>query len=217
MRRICCLLILLCITQVTRAQSFPPPGNLIVNGDFEGGFSGWQGTYGLLTTSAYPLNPAPLSGMTVGVVLAGQDSMTQTIPTTIGVTYEITLNMRLADLGGNGTPIEGDSGGNPGRISVIFGGQVLDQVLVQNRTTWNSWTYDFVAQSDSSQLALMDPQSIFQNHTIERAGDVFFDNVSIVPIPEPVPGKLFVVFAAIASVLRMVSGRQPPPARRKCE
>src|SRR4051812_33532440 len=80
-----------------------PPGNLLVNGNFESGFSGWFGTYGYWdTTASGPLNPPPLSGTKVGIVDASQDPMSQIIPTTPGVTYQLRFGARLVDVDANG-------------------------------------------------------------------------------------------------------------------
>ena len=181
------LILLLCgLTRFAHGQTFPPAGNLIMNGDFESGFSGWNGTYGLLTLQNYPMNPAPLSGTTVGVSLAGEPVMDQTISTVIGTTYEIKIGMRLPDLGGNGIPIEGDSHGDPALISVIWEGGTAQQILVQNRNTWNIFTLDVVAQSTSSDLAFLNPQFYFDaNHQLEFSASPFLDNISVVAVPEP--------------------------------
>jgi len=93
--------------------------NLVQNGGFDNGFSGWNGTYGLFSAT---MNPAPLSGTTVAELDGGQNPMFQSFPTVPGITYQVNWGMRLPDLDGNGIPIVGDSTTGPGEFNVNLNG-----------------------------------------------------------------------------------------------
>ncbi len=207
-RKVIQILILLSFVQLAHSQTFPPPGNLIVNGDFESGFAGWAGTYGLLTLNNYPLNPAPLSGITVGVLPDGQAPMTQTVQTTIGTTYQFSIGMRLPDLGGNGVPIFGNSLVDPSTINLYWNGQRIDQIFLQNRNTWNMFTVDVVAQATSSTLTFVD-SSTFINGNFVSADSVFVDNASLVAVPEPAAVKILVAFVALVGIRRALLPQGP--------
>jgi len=138
-------LILTCSTQ---AQ------NLLVNGGFESGFSGWNGTYGLYSGT---INPAPLSGRTVGELDGGQNPMYQSFATIPGVTYELKYGRRLPELDGNGIPIVGESTYGPAMLYTTLNG-ALTQEFISNRTAWNFLTLDFVATGTSSTVSFSVPK-----------------------------------------------------------
>src|ERR1700722_2884900 len=148
---------------------FLAPGNLIANGDFENGFTGWVGTYGLLSLNNYPINPGPLSGTTVGVVDDSEPAMRQSISTVVGTTYAISFGIRLPDLGPNGVPIEGDSDVDPALLNLMCNDQSVVQLLVLNRTIWANYTFDFTAQSTSSELEFSIPEYLSFPGQLERS------------------------------------------------
>jgi len=167
---------------LTAAPPISPPGNLIVNGGFDNGFSGWNGTYGLFSQS---ITPPPLSGNTVAILDGGEPPMTQSIPTIPGLIYEIDLGARLPDLDGNGIPIVGDSTTGPGVLSVYWNSQPVRSITTQART-WNIYTFDVTATGTSSQLAFSVPEYIFIGNSFQRSASIFLDNVSVtVAVPEP--------------------------------
>jgi hypothetical protein len=170
-------------------------GNLIVNGGFDNGFSGWDGTYGLYSGA---MNPPALSGNTVADLDGGEPSMFQSFPTVPGITYQVEWGRRLPDLGANGVPIIGESFVGPGMLNVYLNGQLI-QDFVQNRTTWSFYTVDFVATGTSTELSFSVPQVILVNNSFQPSDSIFLDNVSAFAVPEPslcgllLVGAVFVV------------------------
>jgi len=180
-------LTLLVATGSISAPAAQPP-DLIVNGGFDNGFSGWNGTYGLYNR---PMTPAPLSGNTVAILDGGEPPMFQSFPTVFGITYEVDWYMRLPELDANGIPVSGESTVGPGVLSVDLNGQFV-QDLVQNRNTWNFYTMDFVATGSSSLLSFSVPQYISVGGGVQRSESIFLDNVSAFAVPEPSAGVLLV-------------------------
>ena len=175
---------LVSVVQVARGVPYPPEGNLIVNGSFENGFTGWAGTYGISQPKNYPINPGPLSGLDVGLVDDSEPSMRQTVSTVIGNRYELSFGMRLPDLGSTGHPIDGDSVVGPALLNLAINNQLLTQLLVQNRTTWMIFTFDFTASSTSSELEFSIPHTFILNGQVQESESAFIDNVSMVAVPE---------------------------------
>ncbi len=155
--------------------------NLFLNPGFDLGFGGWDGTYGLYSG---PMNPPALSGNTVADLDGGEPAMYQSFTTIPGVTYQVSWGRRLPDLDGNGIPIVGESTLGPGMLNVNLNGQNI-QDFVQNRTTWNFYTVDFVATGTSSQLSFNVPEFILVGSSFQRSESVFLDNVSAIAVPEP--------------------------------
>jgi hypothetical protein len=151
--------------------------NLIVNPYFTG-FFGWNGTYGLYSGT---VNPPPMFGTTVAWLDGGEPPMFQSFPTVPGLTYEVSWNRRLPDLGGNGIPILGESTVGPGLLNISLNGQFM-QDMVLNRTTWQYDTVDFVATGTSTSSSFSVQQYLNGG---ARSESVFFDYVSAVQIPEP--------------------------------
>ena len=176
--------------------------NLIQNGGFDNGFSGWNGTYGLLSLS---INPPALSGTTVAILDGGQNPMFQSFPTVAGKTYEVEWYMRLPELDDGGIPISGESTVGPAVLNINLNGQFVHE-LVQNRSTWILYTMDFVATGTSSLLSYSVPQYIIVDGGFQRSESVFLENVSAIAVPEPsVCGMLLV--GAVLLVRRQMSGR----------
>jgi hypothetical protein len=155
--------------------------NLIQNGGFENGFTGWNGTLGIYNA---PMNPPPLTGSHVAILDGGQNPMFQSFSTVPGLTYEVKWGQRLPDLDQDGIPVVGDSTTGPGALTINLNGTFLTD-SVQNRVTWGFYTVDFVATGTTSQLALSVPQYILVNNQLQRSASVFIDNVSAVLVPEP--------------------------------
>lgn len=170
--------------------------NLIINPYFTEGFSGWDGTYGLYSGA---LNPSPLYGNTVGVVYGEEPAMFQSFDTEIGVTYEVTWNVRLPDLGPNGVPILGDSTVGPAGLDVDLNGQFMPEII-QNRTSWQSYTVDFTATGTSTGLSFQVPEYIDGS----PSDSVFMDYVSAVAVPEPSNwAMLLLAFSVLAFRMRL--------------
>jgi hypothetical protein len=151
--------------------------NLIVN-PYINGFYGWNGTYGLYSGA---VNPPPMVGNTVAWLDGGEPPMFQSFPTVPGLTYEVSWNRRLPDLGGNGVPILGESTVGPGLLNISLNGQFMQDMVV-NRTTWQSDTVDFVATATATSLSFSVSQYLPGG---ARSESVFFDYVSAVQVPEP--------------------------------
>ncbi len=149
--------------------------NLIVNGGFESGLTGWYGSYGIINST-----PNTIDGTHVGVILdigssSGHQTLSQTISTTPGLTYLLQFDMRLPELDANGHPILGNSNGGSTTISVNWNGLTLESIPVTSR----SWTlYDIQVAADESSTVLN-----FYNPSI--AAWPFIDGVSVAPAPEP--------------------------------
>jgi hypothetical protein len=159
---------------------WPVPGNLIINGSFENGYLGWDGTLGLYNT------PNPLSGTTVGVNTDIWSSsvgrcMYQTLATTPGMTYRIGFGLRLPELfeiaPGIWVPVAGDSSGASTVINLLWNSSDLRDIPVTDHNHWTLYTLDVVADTTSSTLT-------FYNGPGSRAWP-FVDNVSVVAVPEP--------------------------------
>jgi hypothetical protein len=151
--------------------------NLIVNGSFESGFSGWQGTWGY-----YDHSPNPVSGSHVGVLIdishssVGQ-TMYQHVPTTPGLTYELTFALRLPEFSpGTTVPVVGDSRGGSTTISLRIDDVSIASIPVVNRNTWSFYDYDFTATQSSTRINFFNPSSLAWP---------FIDAVSMTVVPEP--------------------------------
>ncbi|MDB6019152.1 MAG: hypothetical protein JWR19_3641 [Pedosphaera sp.] len=198
----CALLLAIYLGPYTcRAQT-----NLILNGGFESGFAGWVGTYGILKPQNYAINPGPLDGVTVGVVDASQQPMRQTIATIVGLTYEINFGMRLPDLDSSGVPIAGDSIVGPALLTLAINNQPLSQTLVQNRTGWLNYSFDFTANSASSELEFSIPQYLLLNGQLQRSESAFIDSVTVIEVvPEPTAMMLVLVAGSMLAIIQVNS------------
>ena len=175
-----------------RAAGYPPPGNLIVNGSFENGFTGWAGTLGLYNS------PNTLSGTTVGVDTdiwssSVNQCMSQTFATTPGLTYQIAFGIRLPELfqiaPGIWVPVTGDSSGSSTTIDLRWNNQTVQSIPVTLRD-WTLYSIDAVANTSSSMIT-------FYNGPGSQAWP-FVDNVSVVVVPEPaIPALLLAGLGAV--------------------
>ena len=149
--------------------------NLIVNGGFEDGFTGWYGTYGISVRT-----PDTIDGTHVGVIddigsSSVNETLTQTIYTHPGVTYLLQFDMRLPELDAHGHPISGNSDGGSTTISVNWNGLTLESIPVTSRS-WILYDIQVVADQNSTVLNFYNPSI---------AAWPFIDGVSVSPVPEP--------------------------------
>ena len=184
MRKGTLLVLFLCSPAVLlKAQTLPsvvlPPGSIVVNGGFESGFGGWNGTYGYIDMPG-----AALEGNRAGVVTdVGSSSvgqpMWQTLSTVPGAQYHLSFSL----LSGYGRAGEQSQGNLGSPVNVWWGGSLLSgdgQYLGVFRntstTTWQTWGFDLTANSSSTLLQFID-------YTDMRWQ--LIDAVSVVPVPEP--------------------------------
>ncbi|MBI1841766.1 MAG: hypothetical protein HYR88_13075 [Verrucomicrobia bacterium] len=178
--------------------------NLIVNGGFEAGTTGWYGSFGLYGTS-----PTPYDGKTVGVLVdithsSVNRTLTQTIHTQPGASYKVAFALRLPDLfeidPGVWVPVAGDSEGGSATIEVRWNDRTLSAIPVLNRNSWKRYSLQTVANTDTTELNFYNAYS---------TAWPFIDGVSVVAIPEP---SVFHLFAAVGAVLGFRYRARPSPS-----
>ncbi len=166
-----------------KAQTLPsvvlPPGNIVVNGGFESGFGGWNGTYGWMDMPG-----AALEGNRAGVVIdVGSSSvnqpMWQTLSTIPGAQYHLSFSL----LSGYGRVGEQSQGNLGSPVNVWWGGsllggdgQYLGVFSNTSTTTWQTWDFNLTASSSSTLLQFID--------YFDKRWQII-DAVSVVPVPEP--------------------------------
>lgn len=157
-------------------STFAVGPNLIVNGGFESGFTGWFGTFGYYDT------PNALGGARVGTLTdithssVGQ-TLYQNVATVPGWTYEIKFALRLPEfMPGTTIPVLGDSRGGSTTISLRVNEISIASIPVVNRTSWNLYDYDFVATQSSTKINFFNPSSLAWP---------YIDEISLTVIPEP--------------------------------
>jgi hypothetical protein len=145
--------------------------NLIQNGNFAtGNFLDWStsGTAFSVVATSFGINPPHIGDQIAQA--DGNDSLSQTFATTIGVTYELTFesaNSRGPNNQG-GVYIQG----------LINGATLFTDTTDLSNTSWLTSTYDFTATSTSTALQL-------NLHFFNANGDGLLTDVSVVPTPEP--------------------------------
>jgi hypothetical protein len=145
--------------------------NLIQNGNFAtGDFTGWSpaGSYFAVVPSSYGINP-PTAGDQI-VQADGNDALSQTFATTIGVSYELAFqsaNSRGPNTQG-GVYIQG----------LINGTTLFTDSTDLANTSWLTSTFDFTATAASTTLQL-------NLHFFNANGDGLLTEVSVTPVPEP--------------------------------
>jgi hypothetical protein len=165
---------MLALALVAPARAVVP--NLIVNGNFSSGFSGWVPVNNVHTgtrTSPVGTTGAYFSDTSV----TWTDTLSQTISTTVGHSYQLSFY-----LFNNGGPYDG--------FSATLGG--VTQLLLTNpgAFNWRQYTYDVVATSTSTLLR-------FAGYN--KPGAFWLSGVSFVdttPVPEP--GLALALFSALA-------------------
>lgn len=171
--------IFLCVLCLCASKSGAAP-NLIINGSFEEGFAGWQGTWGY-----YENSPNPVSGRVVGVLTDISHSsvgrtMYQNVPTVPGQMYQISFALRLPDLfeiaPGIFIPVVGESSGGSTTISLRLDQNQIAAIPVTNRDTWNFYSYNFTAADSNTEVYFFNPSV--------RAWP-FIDAVTLTAVPEP--------------------------------
>ncbi len=161
-----------------------PPGNLVVNGGFESGFGGWQGTYGWLDAPG-----VALEGTRAGVVIdTGSSSvgqpMWQLLPTTPGAQYHFQFSL----LSGYGLAGEQSQGNLGSPVNVYWGGdlfgaggQYLGVFHNTSTTTWATYDFQVTATSSSTMIQFID--------YIDMRWQLI-DAISVVRVPEPAGAAL---------------------------
>jgi hypothetical protein len=166
-----------------------PPGNLVVNGGFEWGFGGWQGTYGYLDPRETGQPVPALEGRNTGVVTDVSSSsvgqpMWQILTTIPGVQYDF----RFSLLSGYGLVGEQSQGNLGSPVNVYWGGgllgvgsQYLGVFRNTSTTTWQTWDFQLTAASSSTMIQFVD---------LSDKRWQLIDAVSVVPVPEPTASSL---------------------------
>lgn len=109
--------------------------------------------------------------------------MYQYFATIPGQMYEVYFDMRLPDLAG-GVPVIGESIVGPAEFDINLNG-TLSYYLVQNRSSWAYYNFDFVATSTSTELWQQVPQYISHFGLFQLSEAVFIDDESAYAVPEP--------------------------------
>jgi hypothetical protein len=199
---------ILTLTLVSGVASASP---LLVNGGFEtGNFSGWNVTGGpcefvlkdiasqSTCTGVDPgTDPGPRDGTYAAYLgQAGSlGSISQTIATTVGTSYDVQFYLANTSLGGDT---------NPNEFQVLWNGAPIlteidlpvsgyQEYNILETATGTSATLEFAAQQNPAYFVL--------------------DDVSVTDPPAPVPEPAtLALFAGGLAVLRMRRGRTPAPA-----
>jgi Protein of unknown function (DUF642)/PEP-CTERM motif len=154
--------------------------NLVINGGFESGFTGWnvQGSY-LLVADAGKAGSTPLggygphSGTFFAAMGSGQvGSLSQVIPTTAGQGYS--LSFFLAS-----------DGSTPNSFGVTWGGQSILAQSVIAKQNYTLYTYQLAATSAATTLSFQE---------MDVPSYLSLDDVSVTAIPStssaPEPASL---------------------------
>jgi hypothetical protein len=177
--------------------------NLIVNGDFEAGLSGWAGALAVFWGTSNTV-----SGRNVGEIFDRSkspsfESVNQSIATTPNVTYEITFALRLPELveyaPGAWYPVIGDSRGGPTTISVLWNDRTIGIFPVVDRDNWSFYSIDAVAEQSSTRVTFFNPSHI---------SEAFLDDVSVTAVPEPASLSLILVGLGMVAGLRGLMRRK---------
>jgi hypothetical protein len=165
--------------------------NLVVNGGFEDGFTGWRGTFG------YYNSPNTVDGSSVGILTDVTHSsvgmtLTQILPTEPGIAYDISFAVRLPELyqaaPGIWQPVVGDVRGGTAGIRLRWDDRTLLTVRPTSRDDWRYYTVRAIANDDSTTLN-------FFNSSPEAWP--FIDGISVTRVPEP-SGVFLAVLGATA-------------------
>lgn len=161
--------------------------NLIQNGNFAtGNFTGWS-TSGIafaVTASSYGVNPP-----NVGDQIAqadGNDTLSQTFATTIGVSYELAFesaNSRGPNNQG-GVYIQG----------LINGSTIFTDSTDLSNTSWLTSSYNFTATTTSTTLQL-------NLHFFNANGDGLVTDISVTPVATPEPSPLALGALGLGSLM----------------
>jgi carbohydrate binding protein with CBM4/9 domain/PEP-CTERM motif-containing protein len=163
------MLALLVCTSVTAAQA-----NLITNGGFEDGLSGWTATE--LGSSIYVI-ASPNSGQYAAVLANESASLSQTFATTPGEQYLLSFWLY--------------NSGPPNYLQTLVNGTALS---TQTDLSWQPYTASsltFVADSALTTLEF--------NEGHGWTGNFYLDDVSVDPVPEP--ATLFLIGSGITGLM----------------
>jgi MYXO-CTERM domain-containing protein len=150
--------------------------NLIQNGNFAtGDFTDWTttGSFFAVTSASFGINP-PQAGDQIAQA-DGNDSLSQTFATTIGVTYELAFasaNSRGPNTQGN-VYIQG----------LVNGTTLFTDTTDLANTSWVNSTYDFTADATSTTVQLA--MNFFNAN-----GDGLITEISVTPVATPEPSTL---------------------------
>lgn len=164
------LIALTCVMLTLDARS-DAANNLVVNGGFESGFAGWQGTYGVLDASGYAFE-----GSHVGVIIdVGSSSVDEPIYQTIATTPGSFYFFNFSLLSGYGRIGEYPDPGNA-PVNVFFGDQYLGVFSNPSTSAWQSYQFELQADSTSTTISFVDHSDMHWQ---------LLDGVSVVATPEP--------------------------------
>ncbi len=152
--------------------------NLVVNGGFEDGFTGWYGTYGMSTRTTNTID-----GRFVGVLIPIQHSsvgqtLSQSLTTTPGFSYDIRFWLRLPELDAAGHPIVGPSSPGTTTIDLNWDGQTLLSTPVTDSADWSLYEIQAVATQNSTVL------NFYNGYDTAWP---LIDGVSVTLVSEPAP------------------------------
>jgi hypothetical protein len=161
--------------------------NLIQNGNFAtGNFTDWSpsGSFFAVVASSYGINP-PNEGDQIAQA-DGNESLSQTFATTIGVSYE--LAFQSANSRGpntqRGVYLQG----------LINGTTLFTDSADLSNTSWLPSTFDFTATSASTTLQ-------FNLQFFNANGDGLLTDVSVAPMAIPEPSTLALVGLGLGSLI----------------
>jgi hypothetical protein len=177
-------------------MSVPARGNVLTNGSFESGLTGWTFTGNVLlrTTSDFPATDGQNMINFNGAQQAPNGTLSQIFPTVPGQKYSIAF-----DFGnwGNGNPV------TQGLRVTLQGTTLLDQRDVIDSTingsqsaaaVYNPFSYNFLADSGFTTLTFKD---IAQG---TDSSDGLLDNVRINASPAPLPSSVYAASAILFGI-----------------
>lgn len=150
--------------------------NLLVNGNFAtGDYTGWSpsGNYFAVVASSYGINPPQVGDEMVQA--DGNDAISQTFATTIGISYDLAFasaNSRGPNNQG-GVYIQGS----------INGVNLFTDTIDLSNSSWVDSSYEFTADSISTTLQL-------KLNYFNANGDGLLTDVVVTPVATPEPSAL---------------------------
>lgn len=153
--------------------------NLVVNGGFEAGPSGWTGSLGYDTNVTFALD-----GRGVAVVMdLSSSSVNQTMTQILSTEPQMPYLLRFSLYSGFGRVGENTPGNSP--VKVTWGNEVVAQVF-SPVNAWHSFQYNLTALSSQTILNFESLGAHYQ----------FIDGISVTAIPEPHTTCLLISSAA---------------------
>ncbi|MES2657778.1 MAG: Ig-like domain-containing protein [Verrucomicrobiota bacterium] len=164
---------------------YAPNNQVLVNGSFESGYTGWTqtGNQEIKSTGGYIASDGTkLVGFNTGN-LSPNALLSQTFPTTAGVTYTLAFDAGVLSFNTNPQTF---------LVTATGSGSLLSQVVTVSASTggtsrWFPKTYTFVANSASTTLA-------FRDQSTSTSGlDLLLDNVRVTGPVGPINNSPFAV------------------------